>query len=270
MTFRVVSALCATSLVAFIAPAFAQAHKAGPLTLPQALQRAASASPRLTAADRTIGMAEGRREQANALPNPTLGFEVDNFAARQRSSAGDSRRRHCCSASSSSSAASAMRASQAALGDYDAARWRARGRPARAAVGNHHRLRRGALAAQRRIAAARPPGRRARAARAADAAPGRGRRLVAGRGLAHAGGRRASPGSSASAPGWRSPWRGASSRSLMGSIAPDFAGVSGDFGRLVRPGAVRRHRSTRSRTIRSSCAGRPSAPGATPSCCRRG
>jgi len=48
--------------------------------LPQALQQAASTSPRLTAADRTIGMSDGRREQARALPNPTLGFDVDNLA----------------------------------------------------------------------------------------------------------------------------------------------------------------------------------------------
>ena len=88
MTFRVVSALCATSLVAFMAPAFAQPQKAGPLTLPQALQRAANANPRLTTADRTIAMADGRREQADALPNPTIGLEVDNFAIGQTSSVG--------------------------------------------------------------------------------------------------------------------------------------------------------------------------------------
>ncbi|HTE37478.1 MAG TPA: TolC family protein [Reyranella sp.] len=51
-------------------PAAGPPRQAGTLTLPQALQRAASVSPRLTAADRTIGMAEGRRDQAGALPNP--------------------------------------------------------------------------------------------------------------------------------------------------------------------------------------------------------
>jgi cobalt-zinc-cadmium efflux system outer membrane protein len=61
-------------------PVLGQAQQGRTLTLPQALQRAASASPRLTAADRTIGMAEGRREQAGALPNPTLGFDLDNWA----------------------------------------------------------------------------------------------------------------------------------------------------------------------------------------------
>ena len=51
-----------------------QPRQAGTLSLPQALQQAASVSPCLTAADRTIGMAAGRRDQAGVLPNPTLGF----------------------------------------------------------------------------------------------------------------------------------------------------------------------------------------------------
>ncbi|HEY4167125.1 MAG TPA: TolC family protein [Reyranella sp.] len=76
---RVVWTLCATA-VAWASPVAAQSNKAGSLTLPQALQRAASVSPRLTAADRTIGMSEGRRRQAGALPNPTLSFDVDNVA----------------------------------------------------------------------------------------------------------------------------------------------------------------------------------------------
>jgi len=71
MTSRVVWALCA-ALAALASPSLAQNQKAGNLTLPQALQKAANANPRLTAADRTIAMAGGRREQANALPNPTL------------------------------------------------------------------------------------------------------------------------------------------------------------------------------------------------------
>ena len=83
MTFRAVWALCATCVVAWSPAVVAQGQKAGPLTLPQALQRAANANPRIAAADRTIGMADGRREQANALPNPTLGVEVDNFAPGQ-------------------------------------------------------------------------------------------------------------------------------------------------------------------------------------------
>ena len=79
MNVRVIWALCATA-VACASPVVAQTQRAATLTLPQALQRAASVSPRLIAADRTIGMSDGRREQARALPNPTLGLDVDNFA----------------------------------------------------------------------------------------------------------------------------------------------------------------------------------------------
>ena len=85
MNSHVVWMLCA-ALLAWTSPAPAQPPPAQlkrgalNLTLPQALRKAAAASPRLTAADRTIGMTEGRREQANVLPNPTLSFDVDNFA----------------------------------------------------------------------------------------------------------------------------------------------------------------------------------------------
>lgn len=48
------------------------------ITLPQALQRALAASPRLTAAERDIGIAGGIRIQAGALPNPEVSFELDN------------------------------------------------------------------------------------------------------------------------------------------------------------------------------------------------
>jgi len=85
MTFRVFGALCATLVIAQASPASSQAppvqgQKNGALTLPRALQEAAKASPRLAVADRNIGMADGRRQQANTLPNPSVGFEVDNFA----------------------------------------------------------------------------------------------------------------------------------------------------------------------------------------------
>jgi cobalt-zinc-cadmium efflux system outer membrane protein len=48
------------------------------LTLPQALQRALAANPRLTEADREVAMAAGRRLQAGAIPNPEISFELDN------------------------------------------------------------------------------------------------------------------------------------------------------------------------------------------------
>jgi cobalt-zinc-cadmium efflux system outer membrane protein len=50
----------------------------GVLTLVQALRRALAANPRLTAAERDIGIAAGRRLQAGAVPNPELSFELDN------------------------------------------------------------------------------------------------------------------------------------------------------------------------------------------------
>lgn len=93
MTIRAVWALLAACAVAGSWPALGQnqghGQKAtGPLTLQQALQRAANANPRIAVADRNIGMADGRREQANALPNPTVGVEVDNFGQGQSSFTG--------------------------------------------------------------------------------------------------------------------------------------------------------------------------------------
>lgn len=50
----------------------------GALTLSEALRRALAANPRLTAAERDIGIAAGKRLQAGAIPNPELSFELDN------------------------------------------------------------------------------------------------------------------------------------------------------------------------------------------------
>lgn len=49
------------------------------LTLTGALQRALESNPRLTAAERDIGMAAGRKLQASAIPNPEISFETDNI-----------------------------------------------------------------------------------------------------------------------------------------------------------------------------------------------
>lgn len=54
------------------------AETARPLTLTSALASALAANPRLTAAERDIGMASGRDRQAAALPNPDLSLEMDN------------------------------------------------------------------------------------------------------------------------------------------------------------------------------------------------
>ena len=48
------------------------------LTMREALARALAASPRLTAAERDIGIATGQRIQAGALLNPELSYEQDN------------------------------------------------------------------------------------------------------------------------------------------------------------------------------------------------
>ncbi|MDU6729883.1 MAG: TolC family protein, partial [Bradyrhizobium sp.] len=59
-------ALCAAALLA----ASAYAASAQTLTLREALARALAVSPRLSAADRDIGIASGQRLQAGALLNP--------------------------------------------------------------------------------------------------------------------------------------------------------------------------------------------------------
>ena len=69
-------ALCVVLALAVSTAASAQSP--GPLTLAQALQRALGANARLFVADRDIAMAEGRRQQAGAIPNPQASFEVDN------------------------------------------------------------------------------------------------------------------------------------------------------------------------------------------------
>jgi cobalt-zinc-cadmium efflux system outer membrane protein len=48
------------------------------LTMRDALGRALVANPRLTAAERDVGIATGLKVQAGALPNPNLSFELDN------------------------------------------------------------------------------------------------------------------------------------------------------------------------------------------------
>lgn len=69
--------MIATGL-AGIAPMEVAAQSARPLRLSEALQQAASANPRLAAARLDIGMADGRRLQAGAIPNPEIFFELDN------------------------------------------------------------------------------------------------------------------------------------------------------------------------------------------------
>jgi cobalt-zinc-cadmium efflux system outer membrane protein len=75
--FRVAArVLCA--LLTCSGPAMAVEGSSRTLSLPQALQRALAANPRLTAAERDIGIATGLKVQAGAVPNPDLHFELDN------------------------------------------------------------------------------------------------------------------------------------------------------------------------------------------------
>jgi cobalt-zinc-cadmium efflux system outer membrane protein len=66
----------ATALVA--SPWLASVSHSQTLTLGTVLQRALTASPRLTAAERDVGIATGQRIQAGALINPEIGYEQDN------------------------------------------------------------------------------------------------------------------------------------------------------------------------------------------------
>ncbi len=68
--------MCAWLVVTI--PAKAAERAPSPLSLAHALQRALAANPRLTAAERDVGIATGFKVQAGALPNPDLSFELDN------------------------------------------------------------------------------------------------------------------------------------------------------------------------------------------------
>lgn len=73
-------ALALGAALALLHASQTRAETARPLTLTSALASALAANPRLTAAERDIGMASGRNTQAGALPNPNLSLEVDNAA----------------------------------------------------------------------------------------------------------------------------------------------------------------------------------------------
>ena len=67
---------CAMALL--VSPWLTGVSHSQTITLGAALQRALAASPRLTAAERDIGIARGQRIQAGALLNPELSYEQDN------------------------------------------------------------------------------------------------------------------------------------------------------------------------------------------------
>ena len=66
------------ALLVFIIPVQAAERQSPAISLPQALQRALAANPRLAAAERDIGIAGGLRIQAGALPTPGVSFELNN------------------------------------------------------------------------------------------------------------------------------------------------------------------------------------------------
>jgi len=62
----------------FVAIVAARSASSAELTLNGAMHRALASNPKLIAADRDIGIAAGRHQQAGAIPNPELSFELDN------------------------------------------------------------------------------------------------------------------------------------------------------------------------------------------------
>src|SRR6202158_675329 len=68
--------MCALLVVTIPVEAAERAPRS--ISLAQALQRALAANPRLTAAERDIGIAAGIKFKAGAVPNPDLSFELDN------------------------------------------------------------------------------------------------------------------------------------------------------------------------------------------------
>lgn len=67
---------CAAAIL--ISPWLHAPSQAQTLTMRAALTRALAASPRLTAAERDVGIAAGQRIQAGSLLNPELSYEQDN------------------------------------------------------------------------------------------------------------------------------------------------------------------------------------------------
>lgn len=71
------AAITLAAILAMLAPGSAFAE---PVTLAEALSRAAASSPTLAVAEADVAAAVGRAQQAGFRPNPELGLEVENFA----------------------------------------------------------------------------------------------------------------------------------------------------------------------------------------------
>lgn len=237
MTNLVVRALCAMLLAALAWPAFSQSapqHRPsnGALTLRLALQQAANANPRLEIADRNIGMADGRRQQANKLPNPTIGFEADNFAPGNAANVGGVETTLMLSQLIELGGKRDARVA-AALGDYDTMRWEREA--ARLELLSETTLSFvEAISVQRRIqlldrqatALEKLLPLMQRRVEAGASSPSEATRTQAAVGMAKLERERARL---ALAVARRD------LAALMGRDVPDFTSVSGDFGRVVRP-----------------------------------
>lgn len=202
------------------------------LTLLRALQQAVNANPRIAVADRNIGMAEGRRQQANTLPNPTVGVEADNFAPGTSETVGGVETTLMLSQLIELGGKRDARVA-AALGDYDAMRWEREAAKLEilsettiAYVEAVSMQRRVALLDRQAAALERLVPLMQRRTEAGASSPSEVSRTQAAVGLTRLEREKARL---ALAVAKRE------LTALMGRDSPDFTAVSGDLGRLVRP-----------------------------------
>jgi cobalt-zinc-cadmium efflux system outer membrane protein len=78
MLFKRAATRFACASVLLVSPSLTGISHSQTLSLQTALQRALAANPRLTAAERDVGIASGQSIQAGALVNPELSYEQDN------------------------------------------------------------------------------------------------------------------------------------------------------------------------------------------------
>jgi cobalt-zinc-cadmium efflux system outer membrane protein len=76
--FSKIATRFACAAVLFVSSSLTGVAHSQTLTMGAALQRALAASPRLTAAERDVGIARGQRIQSGALINPEISYEQDN------------------------------------------------------------------------------------------------------------------------------------------------------------------------------------------------
>lgn len=78
MSIRSVATRIACASALLVSPSLTGVSYSQTLSLQTALQRALAANPRLTAAERDVGIASGQRIQAGAWINPEVSYEQDN------------------------------------------------------------------------------------------------------------------------------------------------------------------------------------------------